>query len=256
MGSVSETRAPGESVGRLDGKTALISGAAHGMGASHARAFVEHGARVVLGDLDVESAERLAAELGAASRAIRLDVRDSSDWDRAVACAVGTFGGLNVLVNNAGVHRGSSLRECSDEEWELVMSVNATGAFKGIRAAAGELARCGPSSVINISSTAGLKGFGEPAYTASKWALRGLTKSAAVSLADSGIRVNSVHPGNVSTRMIAGMYPDFEHVLQKRAGRPEEISELVVYLASDESSFSTGAEFVADGGETAGLPEV
>ncbi|MFJ5956474.1 SDR family oxidoreductase [Paenarthrobacter sp. NPDC092416] len=242
---------------RLEGKVALISGAAQGMGASHARAIVQHGGSVVIGDVDDERGKLLADSLGPQARFVHLDVRNSADWDEAVAFAISEFGRLNVLVNNAGVLRHSGVELCTDEEWDLVVGINLTGAFKGIRAVADEFKRSSPSSVINISSTAGLKGFaGFTAYGSSKWGLRGLTKNAAIELAPYGIRVNSVHPGNIKTQMIDGLYMDFSHVPQGRAGNPEEISSLVVLLASDESSFSTGSEFVADGGETTGLPAI
>lgn len=242
---------------RLIGKIALISGGANGMGASHARAIVAEGGRVVIGDLDEAAGAALVAELGDAARFVSLDVREGGDWDRAVQTAVLEFGGLNVLVNNAGILRTSGIEECDDEEWELVLGINLSGAFRGIRAAIPALAASSPSSVINVSSTAGLKAFpGTPAYVTSKWGVRGLTKSTAIALAQQGIRVNSIHPGNVQTRMIDGLYMDYSHVPMERAGAVQEISNLVVFLASDESSFSTGSEFVADGGETAGLPEI
>ncbi|MGP3534050.1 SDR family oxidoreductase [Microbacterium sp. RD1] len=240
---------------RLPGKVALISGGAGGMGARHARALVDEGASVVIGDIDASTGSALADSLGDAARFVRLDVRDNDDWASAVSMAEEEFGQLNVLVNNAGIFRGGSVADCTDEQWELVLGINLTGALRGIRAATPALTRARPSSIVNISSTAGLKGFaGAVAYGASKWGLRGLTKDAAIDLAPFGIRVNSIHPGNVQTPMIDGLYANFDHVLQGRAGQPSEISDLVVFLASDESSFSTGAEFVADGGETVGLP--
>ncbi|MDP9933760.1 3alpha(or 20beta)-hydroxysteroid dehydrogenase [Paenarthrobacter nicotinovorans] len=242
---------------RLAGKTAIVSGGAQGMGASHARAVVANGGSVVIGDVDEVRGRALAEELGDRARFVHLDVRKSDDWRNAVAVAETEFGSLNVLINNAGVLRDSGIIDCTDDEWELVLSINLTGAFKGIRAAAPALERGAPSSVINISSTAGLKGFsGFAAYGASKWGLRGLTKNTAVELAPQGIRVNSVHPGNVVTPMIDGLYMNYDHVPQGRAGEAGEISDLVVFLASDESSFSTGSEFIADGGETAGLPAI
>ena len=242
---------------RLEGKVAVVSGAAQGMGASHARAIVDNGGSVVIGDLDEQRGKALADDLGSRARFVHLDVRNSEDWSRAVDLAESEFGSLNVLVNNAGVLRHSGITECSDDEWDLVLDVNLSGAFKGIRAAVPALAHSGRSSIINVSSTAGLKGFsGFAAYGATKWGLRGLTKNAAIELAPQGIRVNSVHPGNIRTPMIDGLYMNFDHVPQGRAGDPAEISNLVVFLASDESSFSTGSEFVADGGETTGLPAI
>lgn len=242
---------------RLNGKVALISGGSNGLGASHARTIVREGGKVVIGDLDLVAGEALAAELGDAARFVKLDVREDDDWRNAVQTAIDAFGALNILVNNAGVLREGGVRATTDEDWNFVIGINLTGTFKGIRAAADTLAKHAPASIINVSSTAGLKGFAQtPSYVASKFGVRGLTKSTAIELAPLGIRVNSIHPGNTKTRMIDGLYQDFSHVAQGRAGEQQEISNLVLYLASDESSFSTGAEFVADGGETAGLPEI
>jgi 3alpha(or 20beta)-hydroxysteroid dehydrogenase len=225
------------------------------MGASHARSIVLNGGAVVIGDVDEQNGKALVRELGGQARFVRLDVRSNKDWAEAVALAESEFGHLDVLVNNAGILRRAGVVECTDDEWDLVMSINLTGAFKGIRAAVPALARAASSSIINVSSAAGLKGFsGFAAYGTSKWGIRGLTKNAAIELAPLGIRVNSVHPGTIRTQMMDGHDISFAHVPQGRAGDPDEISNLVVFLASDESSFSTGAEFAADGGETAGLP--
>ncbi|RJG46151.1 glucose 1-dehydrogenase [Mesorhizobium sp. DCY119] len=239
-------------------KVVLISGAAKGMGANEARAFAAAGAKVVLGDVLDGEANRLAAELGESRAiAVHLDVSKTEDWAAAVKVAAERFGRLDVLVNNAGILRFSAIENCSDEEWEQVLAVNLGGVFKGIRAVIPLMKAAGGGSIINISSTAGLKGFsGVPAYISSKFGVRGLTKAAAIELAPFNIRVNSVHPGNIDTEMVAGLYPDFKHVPMNRLGRPEEISKLVVFLAGDDSSFSTGAEFVADGGETSGMPNL
>lgn len=242
-------------MGLLDGKVVLITGASQGMGASHVRATIGAGASVVIADVDDARGELLSAEIGENAAFVHLDVTDTNDWDNAVSFAVQKYGGLDVLVNNAGILRTNPILETTDDEWELVLRVNLMGTFKGIRAAVPELSKRKYSSIINISSTAGLKGFaGSSAYNSSKWAVRGLTKTAALELASRGIRVNSIHPGNINTQMIDGLYEDFPHVAQGRAGNPSEISALVVFLASQESSFSTGSEFIADGGETAGLP--
>lgn len=228
------------------------------MGASHARAIVSQGGKVVLGDLLDEEGEALAAELGKTVAVYtHLDVTNTEDWKKAVDLAESTFGTLNVLINNAGILNQAPITEFTDEAWDKIIAINLTGQFKGIRAAVPLLKKSAPSSIINISSTAGIKGFpGVAGYNASKFGVRGLTKSVAIELAADGIRANSVHPGNINTKMIEGVYDGFPHVPMQRAGEPAEITNLIVYLASDESSFSTGAEFIADGGETTGQPNV
>ncbi|MBW6418909.1 SDR family oxidoreductase [Celeribacter sp. PS-C1] len=240
------------------GKVVLISGAARGMGATEARDFAAAGAKLVLGDVLEDEVQALAAELGEdVAIAVRLDVTKSEDWQAAVAAAKAQFGRIDVLVNNAGILRFSDIVSCSDDEWEQVIGINLSGTFKGIRAVTPLMEDGGGGSIVNISSTSGLKGFsGVPAYIASKFGIRGLTKAAAVELASKGIRVNSVHPGNINTDMVDGLYADYRHVPMNRVGEPGEISKLVMFLASDDSSFSTGAEFVADGGETSGMPNL
>jgi 3alpha(or 20beta)-hydroxysteroid dehydrogenase len=242
-------------VDRLAGKVALVTGGAGGMGEAHARAIVAEGGEVVIADLDDARGQEIAAELGSRALYVHLDVTSTTGWADAVVAATERFEKLNVLVNNAGILAFSPIAEYTDEDWDLVIAVNLTGAFKGIRAALPSLIDAAPSSIINVSSTAGLKGFANVAgYNASKYGLRGLTKSVAVEMADNGVRVNSVHPGNIETKMIEGFFKGFPHVPMKRAGRSTEVSDLIVFLASDESSFATGAEFVVDGGETAGQP--
>ena len=240
-------------VGRLAGKVALISGGARGMGESHARGIVAEGGSVVIADVLDELGAALAAELGPRAIFVHLDVTSTADWENAVAKAVDVFGSLNVLINNAGILTVAPIGEITDAQWDRLIAINLTGAFKGVRAAAAVLARFAPSSIVNVSSTAGLTGFaGGIAYVSSKFALRGLTKAAAVELGRSGVRVNSVHPGNITTPMTAGMTMPFTHVPMNRSGEAREITNLVLFLASDESSFSTGSEFIADGGESAG----
>ena len=243
--------APGE---RLSGKVALISGGARGMGASHARAMVAEGASVVIGDVRDAEGGAVAEELGEAATYVRLDVTDRSDWRRAVDKALERYGRLNVLVNNAGIAPVGGVATCPPEQWESALAVNLTGVFNGITAALGALKASAPSSIINVSSTAGLQGYGHlAAYCASKFGVRGLTKSVALELGNTGVRCNSVHPGAVATPMTAGVSAAQNHVAMGRFGVSDELSALVVFLASEESSFCTGAEFVADGGETAGL---
>jgi 3alpha(or 20beta)-hydroxysteroid dehydrogenase len=239
---------------RLEGKVALITGAGRGMGESHARAMVAQGARVLLGDILDDEGEKLAAELGDAAVYVHLDVTNRQQWAQAVATAVERFGKLNVLVNNAGIATVGAIGEYTPEQWDATIAINLTGVFNGISAAVKVLKASAPSSIINVSSTAGLQGYTAlSGYTASKFGVRGLTKSVALDLGATNVRANSVHPGAVATPMTEGLDAQQRHVALRRVGTSMELSHLIVFLASDESSFCTGAEFVADGGETAGL---
>lgn len=241
-------------MGRLDGKVALVSGGARGIGAAIGSRLAAEGARVVLGDILEKSEFEVAQELGAHGLCLRLDVTSSEDWTDAVQAAVDRFGGLDILVNNAGIVNFGLTGDYSLAQWNSVLAVNLTGTFQGITAAVPALRRRKGGSIINISSIAGIRGYGQvPGYTASKFGVRGLTKAAALDLGRDRIRVNSVHPGFILTPMTEGLVPSTSHVALDRVGRPEEVAELVVYLAGDESSFVTGAEFVIDGGETAGM---
>ncbi|MEQ5871548.1 SDR family oxidoreductase [Sagittula sp. NFXS13] len=244
---------------RLAGKTALITGAAMGMGAAVARMFVEEGANVVLADVAEDEGRQLAKDLGD-ERAlfVLLDVTDPAAWEAAVAATTERFGQLNILVNNAGIFNTGSLEDYPLETWHQTIAINLTGPFLGLRAARDALVAGVPSSVINISSTAGLQGYpGFYGYSASKWGVRGLTRSAALELADVGIRVNSVHPGGVATPLMDGVahHPGSDPGASSlnRLARPEEIGNLILFLASDEASYCTGSEYVADGGHTAGV---
>lgn len=239
-------------MGRLDGKVALVSGGARGMGAAHARAVVREGGRVVIGDVLTEDGERLAAELGEAARFIELDVTREPDWAAGVELATTTFGSLSVLVNNAGICTAGSLFDYTLEDWQRILSINLTGQFLGIRAAVGALVAAAPSSIINISSTQGMEGISElHGYTASKFGVRGLTKSVALELADRRVRANTICPGTVATPMNEGLDVSGFNPMNRKAD-PDEVSSLVVYLASDESTFISGTEIVVDGGELAG----
>lgn len=241
-------------MGRLDGKVALVSGGARGLGAALVRRLVDEGAAVVIGDLLDDEGGALAAEVGERCAYVHLDVRELGQWEDAVRSTVSSFGGLDVLVNNAGVVRSAPFDEHPVDDWKLVIDVNLTGAFLGMRTSVEELKRSGRGSIINISSDAGLQGYhGITGYNASKFGLRGLTKSAALDLGRYNVRVNTVHPGLIRTPMIAGLEFAQEHVALGRVGEMDEIAKLVAFLASDDSSFSTGAEFVADGGESAGM---
>ena len=246
--------------GRLAGKVALISGAARGMGESEARLFAGEGAQVVLGDV-LEDQGRAAveniAQQGGSATFVPLDVTHEQDWQRAVETAEQTYARLDILVNNAGIVRMAPLDETSLEAWNEVIGVNQTGVFLGMKHAVPALRRAGGGSIVNISSIAGLIGLPNiPAYQASKGAVRLLTKNAAVQYATDKIRVNSVHPGRIETPMTAPLAPERREMLLRltplgRDGTAEEVAYGVLYLASDESSYVTGAELVIDGGYTA-----
>jgi 3alpha(or 20beta)-hydroxysteroid dehydrogenase len=248
-------------MGRLDGKVAVISGGARGQGAAEARLFSAEGAAVVVGDLLDDQGRALAAELGDRARYVHLDVRDPASWAGIVQVAEEAFGPVGVLVNNAGISgTNSGVVETSLDDYLAVVAVNQTGTFLGMQAATPSMRRGGSGSIVNISSTAGLMGYAGPfAYCTSKWAIRGMTKSAALELAPE-IRVNSVHPGPVDTPMIhpQGVSPaDFAKLFTAvvplgRHADPMEIARVVLFLASDESSFMTGAELAVDGGRTVG----
>ena len=238
---------------RLSGKVALVSGAARGIGAAIAMAMAGEGAKVVIGDLLDDEGRALAARIGPSATYVHLDVTRREDWIVAVATAVETYGTLNVLVNNAGIAGAAPIDEYSPEDWDAIVAVNLTGVFNGIQAAVPAMKAAGGGSIVDMSSIEGLIALPLNAgYVATKFGVRGLTKAAALDLGPYRIRVNSVHPGFIRTAMTEVAPADTSGVALGRAGEPEEIAKLVVFLASDESSFSTGAEFVADGGETAG----
>jgi len=241
---------------RFDGKVALISGGARGQGAAEARLLVAEGAKVVVGDvLDNEGVE-LARELGSAATYLHHDVTSEADWARAVRSAE-ALGGLHGLVNNAGIYQPKPLLETDTELWERHIRINQFGCFLGMKAVVPAMERSGGGSIVNISSAAGLRGSPQAfAYSATKWALRGMTKSAAMDLAKRNIRVNSVHPGPIETEMLGGW--TLEHrearlkmVPMQRTGTIDEVARLVLFLLSDESAYMTGAEVAVDGGATA-----
>ena len=242
-------------MGRVDGKVVLISGGARNIGGASARMLVAEGAKVVIGDLLDEEGTALASELGDAARYVHLDVTSPDDWKAAVQLAVTEFGRLNVLFNNAGIFNGAPINRFKLEQWQQMIDVNLTGAFLGMRAATDALIAAGGGSIINTSSIEGLRGTPwAHGYVASKWGLAGLTKSVALELAPHGIRANSIHPGRISTPATDQMPADLIPIPLGRPGRPEEVATIVVFLASDESSFSTGAEFVVDGGTVMHIP--
>ena len=242
-------------MGRVDGKVALISGGARNIGGASARQLVAEGAKVVIGDLLDEEGAALAEELGDSARYVHLDVTSDEDWRTAVALAVAEFGRLNVLFNNAGIFNGGTIQRYKREQWQAMLDVNLTGAFLGIQAAADAIIAAGGGSIINTSSIEGLRGTPwAHGYVASKWGLTGLTKSTAMELAPHGIRVNSIHPGRISTPATDQMPENLIPIPLGRPGLPEEVATFAVFLASDESSFATGAEFVVDGGTVMHIP--
>lgn len=248
---------------RLAGKVALISGGARGMGAAEARLFAREGAKVVLGDVLDAEGKTVEADIGAKGGEalfVRLDVTSEADWQRAVEAAVGRFGRLDVLVNNAGIGGASRLEDTTAEAWDRMMDINAKGVFLGTKAAIPAMRRAGGGSIINISSQLGLVGMHDssPQYQASKGAVRLLTKLTAVQYARERIRANSVHPGPIVTAMTERRRSDpasyksmVDRIPLGRYGEPDEVAYGVLYLASDESAFVTGSELVIDGGWTA-----
>ncbi|MBV9090176.1 MAG: glucose 1-dehydrogenase [Mycobacteriaceae bacterium] len=242
-------------MGRVQGKVALISGGARGMGASHARMLADEGAKVVIADVLDEEGAALARELGDHGLYVHLDVREPQQWQAAVTATIEQFGLLNVLVNNAGTVALGSLRNFDLEKWHNVIDVNLNGTFLGMRAVVDSMIAAGGGSIINVSSIEGLRGapMVHP-YVASKWAVRGLSKSAALELARHNIRVNSLHPGFIRTPMTAHLPEDMVTIPLGRPGESHEVSTFVVFLASDESSYATGTEFVMDGGLVTDVP--
>lgn len=249
-------------MGCLEGKVAIVTGAARGLGAATARLFVSEGAEVVIGDVREELGNALADELGTSCRYVNLDVTSAGAWDAAVALAQKDFGGLDILVNNAGLFELKSIERTSYDDYMRIVSVNQIGTFIGIKSSAGALKARGGGAIVNVSSVQGLVGIsGGAAYTSSKFAIRGLTKVAALELGQYGIRANSVHPAGMATPMVArpeinDFVPDIDENYRgnpiPRIGQPSEIAELILFLASDKSSYCTGAEFVADGGAYVG----
>lgn len=239
-------------MGRLQGKVAIITGGARGMGASHVRRFVQEGAKVVFTDILVKEGRALSRELGKNAKFFKHDVTKLNDWKKVVNRTEEIFGSINILVNNAGIdYFEGSLAEAEIDPYYHVINVNQNSVFLGMRSVVDSMRRAGGGSIVNISSLAGIIGAMQKiAYTASKFAVRGMTKAAALELAQYGIRVNSVHPGFIETPMTEELINE-ELVSTfpiKRAGKPEEVTNLVLYLASDESSYSTGSEFIIDGG--------
>lgn len=239
-------------MGKLDGRVAMVTGGAKGMGEAHCRALAAEGARLAVCDVDEDAGRALAAEIGGAF--FRLDVTSEAEWEAVLAAVAEQLGPVTVLVNNAGVCLLNQVQDTPTAEWQLHMRINLDGSFFGIRGVAPYMQQAAGGVIVNVSSAGGMTGAGHmAAYTASKWAVRGLTKAAAIDLAPANIRVLSLHPALVRTPMSAEVdlplatagYP------MKRAGEPEELARMLVFMVAD-ATYSTGCEFVADGGMLAG----
>ena len=262
-------------MGRLDGKVAVVTGGARGMGEAESRLFAAEGARVMIADVLADEAAAVASDIGDAARSTTLDVTDEASWQNLLATTVQAFGVPDVLVNNAGILRVSRLVDLDVDDLHAVLDVNLVGPILGMKVVGAAMTEAGRGSIVNVSSTGGMVGMSMiGAYVASKWGLRGVSKTAAIEFGPSGVRVNTLHPGGVATPMTGVI----GHVMEEppppgqtstdpdlvgsdansagqpigRAGRPIEIARLALFLACDESSYCTGMEFVADGGYVAG----
>ncbi len=252
---------------RLESEVAIVTGGARGIGRAIAEAYVAEGARVCIADVRIELAQEVAKSLGESAIALELDVTDEQSWNVAIEACEQSLGSVTVLVNNAGLAEGASIDDTTLESYRRVTEVNQTGVFLGMKTVIPAMKRAGHGSIINMSSIDGL--VGSPriiSYIASKWAVRGMTKAVAMEMGPFSIRVNSIHPGHVVTELglrdgvdpsiITAMVEEHtaRHAPMQRTGTPQEIAAMAVFLASNESSYCTGAEFVVDGGFTAGYP--
>ena len=235
-------------MGRVQGKVAIVTGGAMGMGEAHARTLVREGAKVVIVDIAADKGRAVAQDLGADALFIEHDVSDAAGWPPVVAAAEAAFGPVTVLVNNAGIIEVARVQDAGLEGFRRVMEVNLMGTLHAIQAVAPSMRKAGGGAIVNISSGAGLVGLpGMASYVTSKFAVSGLSKCAAIDLAEDGIRVNSVHPGPIETPMTAGSEPPTRQAIARK-GRPDEVSAMVLFLASDEASYCTGGQYVVDGG--------
>ncbi len=234
--------------GVLTGKVAIVTGAAQGMGEAFAQALAGAGAKVLVTDINGAGAETVAAAIGANARAHAFDVTSAEQWAGAIAAAEAAFGPVTVLVNNAGIALWGDLEHCAEEDARRLIDVDVLGVFQGTKAIIPAMRRAGGGSIVNIASCAAMRGVRSLAmYTASKWAVRGMTKCVALEVGDDNIRVNSVHPGMIDTAMTTDMDDPQDQPI-KRKGSPAEVAQTVIFLASDASSYTTGCDFVVDGG--------
>ena len=250
-------------MGQLDGQVAIVTGAARGMGAALARLFVSEGARVVLGDVLDERGHDVAERLGPEARYVHLDVAREEDWAAAVTAAVGTYGGVDILINNAGIPGQTTLVETSLDLWQRVVDVNQRGVFLGMRSVVEPMKARGRGSIVNVSSVVGTKGVpGMFPYNATKWAIRGMTKTAALELAPRSIRVNAILPGLIDTPILGDVPRELVDVLaaeiplaqhgRPRIGQPSDVALAALYLCSAAAAFVSGAELAVDGAHGAG----
>ncbi|MGW5648659.1 SDR family NAD(P)-dependent oxidoreductase [Saccharopolyspora sp. NPDC003752] len=247
-------------MGRLDGKVAIITGAAQGLGAATARLFAAEGAAVVLGDVLVDAGQQVADEIGSRAMFHQIDVRDEADWRALVAASADRFGGIDILVNNAGILHWAEIEELSVADAQQVLDINVLGVLLGVKAVVPAMKAAGRGVIVNTSSVDGLRSVnGLAAYSASKWAVRGLSRSLAYELGPSGIRVCTIHPGGMNTAMgnPAGesgeaLQQHYVDVPLQRIGEPEEIAQVTLFAASDAASYLSGAEIAVDGGWSAG----
>lgn len=240
-------------MGRFDGWVGFVSGGARGMGASHVRGLVGEGAKVVIGDVLDDEGKALESELGDAAHFVHLDVTKEDDWRMAVDAAEKTYGPINLLVNNAGIVSYAPVELMEPDEFRKVIDINLIGVFLGMHHAVPSMRRAGHGAIINISSTAGMMGYATiAAYAASKWGVRGMTKSVAMELGKDNIRVMSIHPGPIRTPMTADIEDDITQTQPiKRFGEPEEVTKLMMFMAAD-ATYSTGSEWIVDGGALLG----
>ena len=240
-------------MGRFDGWTALVSGGARGMGASHVRGLVGEGAQVVFGDILDDEGKTLEAELGDAAHFVHLDVTKDDDWKMAVDATEKLYGPINLLVNNAGIVSYGPVDLMDPDEFRRVIDINLVGVFLGMHYAVPSMRKGDGGAIINISSTAGMMGYASiAAYAASKWGVRGMTKSAAMELGKDDIRVMSIHPGPIATPMTADIEDDITGTQPiARFGEPQEVTRLLMFMAAD-ATYSTGSEWIVDGGALLG----